>query len=201
MPGGGAGGNQSFVWQTDLRTGSKSAKSPRVQTQYPQDGQISYTNPGQTTFKLSDSKHIREYVQKMIGKFNPTSGPIAQQLFKQGQQIIQSTATGNPVTDVIKQQDQTFKTEAQGNSNVLQMLTKLRQELNTSSMGGFPGQANLGSLSTIQGLLGGQLMGIFSQMAQLAQQTGQNQNNNQNSNKQVSTVQAVDANGNIISIT
>ena len=189
----------TFTWIPDLRTGSPQAKSPLVQSQYPP--RPTYRNPGQATYKLSDSKHIREYAQKMIGKANQVLGPKAQELFQQGQNITQSTAIGSPITDVIKQWDQKLKTEAQGNGNVLQMLTKLRQELNMPDMQKFFGQAMQGQFNNIQSLLGGQLMGVFTQMLSLVQQTGQQQNNNQANNVQTSTIKAIDANGNIISIT
>ena len=194
--------SDDFVHKSHLKTGSKTAKSPRVKTTYPKDGQISYRNPGQTTFELSDSKHIREYVSKMIGKANQVLGPKAKELFEKGNNITQTTAIGSPITEVVKQWDKTFKAEATGNSNVLEMMTKLRRELNTPDMSQFtPNQANKGSIMNIQGILGGQLMGIFNMMGQLAQQTGQKQNQNQDQNKQSSTIKTVDANGNIISIT
>ena len=193
--------SDDFVHKSHLKTGSATAKKKVVKTKYPKDGKISYRNPGQVTFQLSDAKDVREYAKQMIGKANQTLGAKAKELFEKGNNITQSTAIGSPITEVIKQMDKTFKAEAQGNDNALQMLTKLRKELNMPDMQQFFGQAMQGKFNNIQSLLGGNLMGIFTQMLSLAQQTGQKQNDNQANNIQSSTIKAVDANGNIISIT
>jgi len=185
-----------FSWESDIRLGNKKVlKKSKIP-----DGRITYNNPGQHTFEYSDAKDVREFVKKKIGGWGQMGG-AAQQLFSNGQHITESTSWGSPITDIIKQQDSTFKAEAQGNDQALQMLTKLRTELNTSNMNQFFQQAMNGQMNNIQSLMGGQLMGIFTQMLALAQQTGTRQNQESQQNKANSNIQAVDANGHIITIT
>lgn len=168
-----------FVHNGDLRTANTSAAKPkRVKTTYPQDGQATWTNPGQQQFQLADQPDVRQFFLQKFSQYN-LSGPGAQQdLWTQGQHINLAKNVGTPITKVIQQQDNTFKAEAQKNNQALQVMDGLRQQLNQSNFANFGQQANNGLIQTIQPMLS-QIQGLFQQFMQMGSaQSSYNQNQN-----------------------
>lgn len=195
-------GPQNFFWNSDLRTANTTSAKPKVtQTTYPQDGQPTWFNPGQVTSQLAQQPDVRQFYNAMGQKYN-LPALYQQDLWANAQHILQSSAVGSPVTQVIMNQDQNFISEAQKNSQALQMLHRLRMELNTSDFNGFGNQANNGAITTFQGLLSGgglggglsgiigmvtNLFGVFNQMGQNSIQIGTQQNQAVANNQFIST--------------
>lgn len=194
---------ENFIWNGDLKTGNTtSAKPKRVKTTYPQNP--TWSNPGQVVMQLAQQPDVRQYFLAKMGQYNmPQLGQ--QDLWTQGQHINQSPSTGSPVTQVILQQDKTFISEAQKNNQVVQMLQRLRTELNTSNFNNFVNLANNGLVQTFQSLLSGggisglsgisgmaeNLLSAFTSMGNQTVQTNANQNQAQSNNQ----IYGLNANG------
>jgi hypothetical protein len=199
---GGAGsttGPQNFFWNSDVRTANTQSAKPKVkQTTYPADNTATWNNPGQIQTQLSSEPDVRQHFDAKAKQYNYPS-LYQTDIWNKAQHIIKSMATGSPVTQVILNEDQTFLAEASKNNNPLQIMHRLRMELNTPDLGGFlTEQTPNGLVKTIQGLMSGGgmpgLQGIIgtvtnlissiesSAQAVITQQQGQNQamaNNNQ----------------------
>jgi hypothetical protein len=197
----------SDFFHFDLPTGnSKTAKPKTVSTTYP--ASPTYNNPGQITFKLSDQPDVRTYAQKKIGAIAMGDS----QMWANGFHITESQATGSPITQVIQQEDQTFIAEAQRNSNPLQMMHRLRTELNTTDFNGFIPKANTGLMQTFQSLLSGSgignipgmstnLLSAFTSIGSAATSTGQTQNEALANNSILnSNLDPINANGQVITV-
>lgn len=175
-PSGGSTGPGQFLWSW-LPTGNK---VPRQQTTYPQDGSVSYNNPGQVQMKsetgLSDPS-VRGKVQKYLQQNFPQFGGKAAKLWGGTHSITQQFQNaGMPITNMIQQLQDGGMSEAQGNQQMAQGLDKLRKELNDSNFGDHLDQSNIGSIANVSGILGqtlGQLQEMMGQFQQHA--TKQNQ--------------------------
>ena len=192
---GGAGtstGPQNFYWNSDLKTANtQTAKPKTTKTTYPADGTATWNNPGQVMMELASDPDVRKLFDTKAKAFNYPQ-LYQTDVWNQAQHIIKSAATGSPVTQVIQQMDQTLIAEAQKNGQALQMLHRLRMELNTPDINGFGNQqVPQGVIKTFQSLLSGggipglqgilgtieNLVSAFSSMGQsvLSQQAQQNQ--------------------------
>jgi hypothetical protein len=155
-------GPQNFFWPGFLQTANPQSAKPKVtQTTYPADGTPTWTNPGQTVqVQIASQPDVRQFFDQKAGQYN-FPALYQSNLWKQGMHILQSSATGSPITQIIQQLDQTLTAEAQGSGQALQMLHRLRTELNTSNFNGFLPNANNGLVQTFQSLLsGGGLSGL-----------------------------------------
>lgn len=175
-PAGGSTGPGQFLWSW-LGSGNK---VPRQKTTYPQDGSVSYNNPGQVQMQseqgLSDPS-VRGKVQKYLQQNFPQFGGKAAKLWGGTHSITQQFQNaGMPITNMIQQLQDGGMSEAQGNQQMAQGLDKLRKELNDSSFGNHLDESNIGSISNASGILGGTLGQLQTMMGQFQQHaTMQNQ--------------------------
>ena len=154
---GGAGfvnGPLQFIFNLLHIQDSQSTKPKIQQTTVPKDGEPTWTNPTGSQVTQSSQADPRQYFNQMATQYNK---PALYQpnIWAKGQNITTSPASGSPITQIIQQLDQTFVREAQGNSNALQMLHRLRMQLNTSDMQNFTPNGQQGFIQTVQGLLMG----------------------------------------------
>ena len=197
----GFGGNQSDYAYSGYHPtqDAQTAKPMRTQATYPQDGMPTWNNPGKIMFQLAQqSKDIRGYFKSKLQQYNGLSDPKQWQGDQQGgQHILNSMAKGTPIPQVILQQDKTHYAEADHTSNPVQILQRLRQEINTSSFDQQFQKSQFANVNTIQTLLQGggggfgqmlgmaqNLMSFFNKAGQQAVSTGVAQNSAMASGKQ-----------------